>query len=70
MSYISINNSLSITIARQAVSDEPWFKRLPLVDRDRLILDFATEIAEAVNGKINHYRENLGAFDTDPAPTP
>lgn len=63
MSYISVNNNLSHTIARQAISDELWFKRLPVADRGRCVMDVAAEIADAVNGKINHYRENLGAFD-------
>lgn len=63
MSYISVNNNLSHTIARQAISDEPWFKRLPVADRGRCVTDVAAEIADAVNGKINHYRESLGAFD-------
>lgn len=66
MSYISINNSLSHTIARQAMSDEPWFKRLSMADRGRCVSTLATEIAEAVNDWLNHQRENLGAFDTDP----
>lgn len=69
MSYVSVNNNLSHTIARQAVGNEPWFKRLPVADRGRCIADIAAEIAEAANGRINHYRENLGAFDVDPAPS-
>ena len=68
MSYISVSNSLSHTIARQACSDEPWFKRLPMAVRGRCVSDIAAEIADAVNGSINHYRENLGAFDVDPQP--
>lgn len=68
MSYISVNNNLSHTIARQAVSDEAWFKRLPVADRGRCINDLTAEIAEAVNDWLNHQRENLGAFDTDPEP--
>lgn len=66
MSHISETNNLSHTIARQAISDEPWFKRLPVADRGRCVADIAAEIADAVNGRIDHYRENLGAFDVDP----
>lgn len=66
MSYISVNNDLSRTIARQAISDEPWLKRLLVADRERCVNDLTAEIAEAVNGWLNHQRENLGAFDIDP----
>lgn len=69
MSHVSVNNSLSHTIARQAISDEPWFKRLPFADRGRCVSALAAEIAEATNDWINHQRENLGAFDNDPGPT-
>lgn len=69
MSYLNTNHALSYTIARQALSDEPWFKRMSFSDRGRCVSDIATEIADAVNGRINHYRENLGAFDVDPAPS-
>lgn len=69
MNYISVTNNLIHTIARQVVSDEAWFKRLPMTDRGRCINDLAAEIAESANNWLNHQRENLGAFDADPEST-
>lgn len=66
MSYISESNNLIHTVARQAVSDEPWFKRMAVADRGRCVGEIAAEMASAANGQIDHYRQNLGAFDADP----
>lgn len=65
MGRISTDNQHCRDVAFRVVQGDPFFNRMSVEQRDRCIVEIASEIADAANGALDHFRSNLGAFDVD-----